>query len=388
MSETTRKPLWRKILIGGFAAVIVTGLATGGVALWSQYESAQRAIVEEAASEKAFVLADLELRRQTAAAAALALAVAPGLPELMRARDRPTILATFGPALAPLRSHSGLQLVSFFDRQAKTVARLHKPDKFDDDVSGRRRMVVDALKGAVVESGIEIGLSGLTVYGTAPIVQDGAPVGVVDSGTILAGDYFRGLEKRFGARIVLHTPDKDKFAIQYASQKDASFLDDPQTVAALAGSLAIRTVEAEGRTYVVQGLPIANYAGRPAAVMEIAADVTRFAEARSQSVRVLALATGLLLLIALAVFYPFARSLGRAASALADRMSELARGEFEGEIAGQQREDEIGVMARSLEVFRQAGRERVKLAEEASAARRLIEAERQSNEASRQIAAA
>ena len=69
-------------------------------------------------------------------------------------------------------------------------------------------------------------------------------------------------------------------------------------------------------------------------------------------------------------------------------MSELARGEFEGEIAGQRRKDEIGVMARSLEVFRQAEREHRRLADEASAARRQIEAERRSNEASRQTTAA
>ncbi|WP_279479364.1 methyl-accepting chemotaxis protein [Aureimonas sp. SK2] len=55
---------------------------------------------------------------------------------------------------------------------------------------------------------------------------------------------------------------------------------------------------------------------------------------------------------------------------LTQRMDELANGRFEVPVEGQQRRDEIGVMARSVQVFKEAGLERVRLAAEADAARR------------------
>ncbi|WP_294642213.1 HAMP domain-containing protein, partial [uncultured Aureimonas sp.] len=55
---------------------------------------------------------------------------------------------------------------------------------------------------------------------------------------------------------------------------------------------------------------------------------------------------------------------------LRDQMNRLAAGELQVEVAGTDRGDEVGAMARTVEVFKQAALEKVRLATEADAARR------------------
>jgi methyl-accepting chemotaxis protein len=380
MSETIRKPIWRKILLGGLLVVIVTSFANGGLGLYREYSSSAQQIADEVDRERAVVVADIEARRQAASAGAVLLAASPGLADMVIARDRVGLLSTFGRQFEPLRATSGLSAVTFMDRQAKVVARLHAPDKFDDDVSARRPMLVEVLQSGSIGSGVEMGRTDLAVFGTAPIFKNGAVVGVTDCGTMFTAAYFQRLETSFHAAIVLHALRRDGFETVYATGKDSGFLSTEELNASLAGPQPPRFVTAAEKTYAVHALLLRDAKGHAAALLEIAADVTRLADARRQALISQAAATALVGLAALALFYRFARALAGTISGLADRMSELALGAFEGEIAGRERQDEIGAMARSVEVFREAGLERQRLAEEAGAARRLAESRREAHE--------
>jgi len=66
---------------------------------------------------------------------------------------------------------------------------------------------------------------------------------------------------------------------------------------------------------------------------------------------------------------------------LAERMKALARGDFSVAVEGQDRGDEIGTMARQVEVFKANGLDRIRLEREAEAARAKAEADRARNEA-------
>ncbi len=72
---------------------------------------------------------------------------------------------------------------------------------------------------------------------------------------------------------------------------------------------------------------------------------------------------------------------------LAGVMEVLARGDYSAEVSGQQRQDEVGLMARAVEVFKQNGIEGKRLAAEAEDAR-IREEQRQRDEEARERAAA
>ncbi|MDO8800237.1 HAMP domain-containing protein [Phenylobacterium sp.] len=72
--------------------------------------------------------------------------------------------------------------------------------------------------------------------------------------------------------------------------------------------------------------------------------------------------------------------------AIAGYMEKLAAGEYEAEVPFTTRQDEIGDMARSVEIFRQAALERRTLREEQEASRQASETERGRNEDERRRA--
>lgn len=61
---------------------------------------------------------------------------------------------------------------------------------------------------------------------------------------------------------------------------------------------------------------------------------------------------------------------------LVEIMDRLAKGQLDVRVAGTERGDEIGLMARSVRVFQEAGLEAERLAQEAEAARQMVETER------------
>ncbi len=69
-------------------------------------------------------------------------------------------------------------------------------------------------------------------------------------------------------------------------------------------------------------------------------------------------------------------------------MSRLAGGELQAKVLGTDRKDEIGGMARTVQVFKEAGLEKVRLEAEAKAVAARVEEERAANEAARDAVAA
>ncbi|MBW4034578.1 MAG: HAMP domain-containing protein [Proteobacteria bacterium] len=73
--------------------------------------------------------------------------------------------------------------------------------------------------------------------------------------------------------------------------------------------------------------------------------------------------------------------------ALQDTMTQLSGGDLTADVAGSDRRDEVGGMARAVQVFKDAGLEKIRLEGEASQARQEAEILRQRNEAERETAA-
>jgi methyl-accepting chemotaxis protein len=107
----------------------------------------------------------------------------------------------------------------------------------------------------------------------------------------------------------------------------------------------------------------------------------------SSSIGTALTASGAALVIGLFFAWFIGRGILRPVISLTNAMDALARGDLKSEVAGSDRGDELGQMAKAVLVFRDAGREKVRLEAEAAEQRRAAEEERRRNETAQKVAA-
>ena len=100
--------------------------------------------------------------------------------------NRSEILERFREMYAYLRSEAGVEIMQFQGANLRTIARLHDPGRFDDDVSVNRPMVVAANRMRRGQRGIEIGPTGtLALRGVAPVIHGEQLLGTAEIGFAL-----------------------------------------------------------------------------------------------------------------------------------------------------------------------------------------------------------
>jgi methyl-accepting chemotaxis protein len=128
----------------------------------------------------------------------------------------------------------------------------------------------------------------------------------------------------------------------------------PVVEAALAGTSAVGTsTDYRNMSMMLTAEPL-SFGGANWAVVTAIGENEAFAPITSMRNMILAVGGGLLALAAL-VGYFFARSVSRPISRLTTTMEKLADGDLDVEVRGADRKDEIGAMARAVEVFRENG---------------------------------
>jgi methyl-accepting chemotaxis protein len=143
---------------------------------------------------------------------------------------------------------------------------------------------------------------------------------------------------------------------------------------ALKGETAVGAGTFGGRDVVIEARPF-SYHGSKWAI--VAVQDRNEVMAPVNDMRNAMVGVGLVLLGAAAVLgFFFSRSLSQPVSRLTARMASLAEGELEAEVPGAGRGDELGAMARAVEVFRENGRRMADMTDEERAAEIRRRAER------------
>ena len=128
------------------------------------------------------------------------------------------------------------------------------------------------------------------------------------------------------------------------------------------------------RDYAVSGTVLVNFSGQKIGVIEMASNVTPPIVAAGRSATTASIiGTILVSLLSLLGFYLYARSFSGTIRKTTETMTRLARGDLAAIVGDQNRPDEIGAMARAVQVFKEAGLEKIRLEQEAEAQRNLSE---------------
>jgi methyl-accepting chemotaxis protein len=357
-----------------FVAIVAVACAT--MAGWSLWQAHQRADQEATASLAAGAaaleraLAD-ETSRQTAIARTLA--ALPQFQALAASADRDATLAAFAPPFNALTASGDITNLSIILRSGIALARAHNPKSFGDDVSARRQDMVAAMRDNKVSAGIEQLPDGAGVAAVVPVVHNGTVVGVLNASTTFNATQLNRLRALTGLGLAIHGLRQDKLVPLGTSQGFASAATEPELRAAFtrapsAAAPIARTMEAEGRTTSILLAPLRNSTGTTIAVAEIQLDRTaQVAEARAESLAIAAIAAAILLAAAL-IGWRVARGIAGPVAAMTRAMEALAAGRLDTEIPARTSQDELGAMARSVQVFKENAVAVARLAEEKLAA--------------------
>jgi hypothetical protein len=187
MSMPVTVPLPRRRLTG-FRAGLVTALVLAlcfaamiAITFSMQNEVIARDRDHQMAAVSQAITAALDQAGRFALTQAETTARQSAIARALAAGDRAALADLTGPTYAYLKTQS-VPVFGFHAADMTYLLRLHLPDKFGDDLTKLRPMVLAANKTRRSQVGLEIGVAGTFVRGIAVINDGGRFVGTVEAG--------------------------------------------------------------------------------------------------------------------------------------------------------------------------------------------------------------
>ncbi|OAN53956.1 chemotaxis protein [Paramagnetospirillum marisnigri] len=293
----------------------------------------------------------ITLQSRMAESLASLTASIPAVQDKFASGDRGALTAMLQPGWGAMAQGFGAEQFQFHAPPATSFLRLHKPEKFGDDLSSFRRTVVLANESRKPTRGLEGGVAGLGIRGVVPVSDRGRHVGTVEFGLTFGQGFFDAFKAERNVDIAMYLMEDGK-PVTFASTMGKTPLFDTAALAkAFAGTAQIMHVNVPEGPRAVYAADIADFSGKRIGVIELSMDRGRYvasmADARNTAllVAILALALGLGLAIAAA------RHLTARISRLSESVERVASGDLAQPVVGGGG-DEIGQLALAVESMR------------------------------------
>lgn len=298
---------------------------------------------------------DQAVAAQTNRAETLAQMVAamPAVQTAFAAHDRDALMTLLGPSFKVLQAEYGVEQLQFHLPPAISFLRVHKPEKFGDDLSGFRKTVVTANQEHRLVSGIESGVAGLGLRAVVPVnTAAGSPIGTVEFGLSVNQSFLDRFHQAFGVDGMLFLPaEKGGFETAASTLAPPPEIAPDLLSAALGGAATQVDVTIAGAPYVVALRPLRDYSGTAVGVVGFAIDTSTLVAATGHA-RTLGLEAGAaVLVLGLLLSWLVARNIGRSITRPIDRMGALLGRVANGDLtqrAAPQGTREVATMARAL----------------------------------------
>ena len=336
------------IAISLVAAASCAGLAAFG--LWRQNTAVDLALHRELQSDYANMIGAMESDTRAVQAVADTVANMPELKPMIRAQDRAGINALLDKTLKDLKP-LGIELITIQIPPGIALTRVHNPKAFGDDITARRKMIVQSFATKKPIGGVEAGRDVLNIFGATPIIDGETLLGTVDVGAPFGETFVNSMKARFGVDVAIHQINDDKTRTLASTVKGATAA--PATLKrALAGESIFLMGTLDGQPTATTFGPLKNFSGQPVAVVEIIRNTKEYEELASNSAKWLAAGAIAAVLIAGLIAAWVGRGLARPIVALEGAMRAITSGKHDVVVPGGDRRDEIGSMARAVEVFK------------------------------------
>jgi methyl-accepting chemotaxis protein len=297
------------------------------------------------------VIAALDYEGRAALAVSAVIATLPPVAEAVAKGDRDALMALLDGPMKALKPQ-GVPLISFHTPPATAFFRVHEPKIFGDDISARRKTVVESNKSGKPIVGVEPGRDSLGIFAMTPIMRDGKNIAVADIGVSFGKQFVDSAKQRFAVDLAVHRFDGKVFANIASTVGDSSVATQDELKSVFDGGTLRRDATLNGHPAALYLGQIKNYAGQPVAVIELVKDTTEYEAAAASSQRNLILGTVAILAGAVLLAFLLGRGLSRPLAAITAVMNRLSSGDTDVAIPGGDRKDELGTMAVAVDVFR------------------------------------
>ena len=336
------------IAISLVAAASCAGLAAFG--LWRQNIAVDLALHRELQSDYANMIGAMDSDTRAVQAVANTVANMPELKPMIRAQDRAGINALLDKTLNEIKP-LGIELITIQIPPGIALTRVHNPKAFGDDVTARRKMIVQSFATKKPIGGVEAGRDVLNIFGATPIMDGETLLGTVDVGAPFGETFVNSMKSRFGVDIAIHQINDEK-VLTLASTVKGATASPAVLKRALGGESIFLTGTLGGEPTATTFGPLKNFSGQPVAVVEIIRNTKEYDELASNSAKWLAAGAVAAVLIAILIAAWVGRGLARPIVALQGAMRAITSGQHDVVVPGADRRDEIGSMAQAVEVFK------------------------------------
>jgi len=364
----------RLILTISLTVAVVCGIL-GTFSVVQQRSLTRLALDQQLKLQYDSVMAALDYEGRAALAVSAVIANLPPVAEAVAKGERDPLMTLLQTPLAAIKP-LGMPLISFQAPPATNFLRVHEPKIFGDDISARRKTVVESNQTGKPIVGVEPGRDSLGVFAMTPIMRDGKSIGVVDIGVSFGKPFVDNAKLRFGVDLAVYRFDGKAFTSIASTLGDSSVATQDELKSVFDGNVLRRDASRNGRPAALYLGQIKNYAGQPVAVIELVKDTTEYEAAAASSQRNFILGTFVILAGAALLAFLLGRGLSRPLAAITTVMNRLSRGDTDVTILGSERRDELGTMAVALDVFRRNMIEARTLREAQEAAKQQAELEK------------
>lgn len=258
------------------------------------------------------VKATLQMESRNAEMLSALVANIPNAQEAMANGDRDTLNTMFGPSFKVLKENYGARQFQFHTPPATSFLRIHKPEKFGDDLSSFRSTVVEANTKVKPVDGLEKGVAGLGVRGIVPVKHNGQHIGSVEFGMSFGKPFFDNFKKLYGVDMALHMKDGKLFKVFASTLPGDGFLSQNQLASAYQGKPLTLYSHLDNKPVTIFAGVVNDFSGNPIGVLEIAMDRSIYADFLNSSIYsnlilgVIFIAIGIVIsgIIARAIVYP------------------------------------------------------------------------------------
>jgi len=200
-------------------------------------------------------------------------------------------------------------------------------------------------------------------------MREGKSVAIVDIGVSFGKEFVGRAKERFGVELAVHSFDGKGFVRLASTLGDSVVATPDEMKGALDGTPLRRDATFGGHPAALYLGQIKNYAGQPIAVLEVIKDTTDYEAAKASAQQVLILGIVAILAVAIALALLLGRSVSRPLVDITAAMNRLSGGDNDAAIPGSARRDELGTMAKAVQVFKDNAIEKKRLEDRQSADR-------------------
>lgn len=343
--------LWAKIMVAMGASILIVGL----LLTFSNFATMSKLIQE--AERKALDAHLKAISNSIAAESRLAEAMSalvanvPLVQEKFASDDRKALAELFAPGFAQMAKEYGVEQFQFHTPPAISYLRVHKPEKFGDDLSSFRNTVVLINKTQKPTRGLEGGVAGLGARGMTPVFHKGKHLGSVEFGMTFGQAFFDNFKSQNGVDTSLHIWGNEGFKTLASTVGKEPLLPVEVLRKAMAGEVQLEHRDIKDVPYAVLVAPVNDFSGKAIGVLEIAMDSSGY-QASLASARSTALVVGILsLILGLTLAMLTARHLVKRINGVVAAVNRVAQGDLRVDV-DVEGDDEIGELARATRDMR------------------------------------